>query len=115
MDISRFALPGGDPYMDFWIATLLPLYDAGGVFDEFRKVNEGRGLEGRKSGKASGRIERLAKNIQMRKFPERIRSMANVDSRVVISDDVLKFHVNDRREAFKERFEDRLTTLQSGL
>ncbi|MEA3249588.1 MAG: hypothetical protein U9Q03_04515 [Patescibacteria group bacterium] len=111
MDLSRYALPGGDPYMDFWIATLMPLYDAGGVFDEFRKVNEVGRSEGRKVGNGSGRIERLAKRIQMRKFPERIRAMANLDSRVVVSDDVLKFHVNDRRAVFRGRFREKLDSL----
>jgi len=140
MDLSRYALPGGDPYMDYWIATLLPLYDAGGVFEEFREVNgENSGKSGR-SGKSSpsltpspasrgrdgvgvvpsaptlsegkrGRIESLARAIQMRKFPERIRAMANLDSRVVISDDVLKFHVNDRRADYKEKFREKMCAL----
>jgi len=140
MDLSRYALPGGDPYMDYWIATLLPLYDAGGVFEKFRAVNGGRRDRRGKSifqddSSASaasfasvpsvpsvpsaptlseggrGRIEAIARIIQMRKFPERIRGMANLDSRVVISDDVLKFHVNDRRAAYKEKFRERLDAL----
>lgn len=114
MDISRFALPDSDPYMDFWMATLLPLYDAGGVFEQFRKINGGgRPEDGRRD--RPGRLERLAKRVQMRKFPQRIRNMANLDSRVVISDDVLKFHVNDRREAYRDRFRERLESLTTRL
>lgn len=103
LDLSRFSLEGHDPYMDYWIATLLPLYDAGGVFERFRSVNSGESRDSGESKKPSGSIERFAKHIQMRKFPESIRAIANMDSRVVISDEVLKFHVNDRRESYREQ------------
>ncbi len=128
MDLSRLALEDGDPYMDYWIATLLPLYDAGGVYAGFRDANSkegsnteqytvrrGKAAPSCPSGVRSSRIERLAKRIQMRKFPGRIRAMANLDSRVVVSDDTLKFHVNDRREAYRSRFLDRIASLGPNL
>ena len=49
-------------------------------------------------------LERQMKKIQWRNFPEAIRQMANTDTRVVATDSVLKFHVDDRRESFKEKY-----------
>src|SRR5688572_17855600 len=38
-DLSRCALAPEDTYLRYWIATLLPLYDAGGAYDRFVGAN----------------------------------------------------------------------------
>src|SRR5688572_22802363 len=114
-DVSRYALAPDDTYLLYWMATLVPLYDAGGAFGRFiaenawvrQRLPGTSSLAGRaiKSGApawtrpllpllraAEGPLRRL----QTKMFPEEIRAMANKDSRVVVTDDVLKFHVNDR-------------------
>ncbi|MFH1047442.1 MAG: hypothetical protein V1738_04020 [Patescibacteria group bacterium] len=119
LDMSRYQCGDDDPYMRFWIETVVPLHDAGGVFDHFRRLNGWRyrsskttTIEVEKAGfRTSGRIDRIAKRLQLARFPNRIRQMANLDSRVLISDDILKFHVNDRRELYRDRFRERLETI----
>ena len=100
-DLSRLELPDDDPYMRMWLATLRCLSFSTLQSDcHYPMVLR------------TGRfVEKIAKRIQMKKFPEQIRKMANLDSRVVISDDILKFHVNDRREFFRDEYYKRLAVL----
>lgn len=131
LDISRLALPGGDVYLPYWIASLVSVYDAGGVLDSFFAANDWikrhlPGVYGPESGSRrslppprwnswllpllrSG--ERAACRFQERRFPRDIAALANRDSRVVTSAAILKFHVNDRRAVFQKSFEERCRTL----
>jgi predicted nucleotidyltransferase len=132
LDMSVLAA-GDDPYLHYWLATLVPVYDAGGVMDALFCANAwvSRRLPGfrpRRSGgersvppaprwtaallPAVAALERPARSLQERMFPKRIREMANRDSRVVISDGVLKFHVNDRREKYGRLFREGLKSMR---
>lgn len=127
LDLSGLALRPEDTYLRYWIATLVPLYDAGGVMDAFRAANswiEDRlpAVAKRRSSEeakdttplrlsASPLLERWAKRFQQKRFPADIQTMANKDSRVVIADDILKFHTNDRRAYFEGRFREKLREL----
>lgn len=128
LDIGRLALPGGDTYLHYWIAGLYPIYDAGGIMEKFFAANSWirRRLPAATPVRVSPlrlvppaprasraflaplrAFEPAAKRLQRAGFPEKIRAMANLDSRVVITDDILKFHVNDRRADFEKRFQER--------
>lgn len=129
LDISRLALAPEDTYLRYWIASLVPLYDAGGVMEAFVAANGWIGDRLPEVGRATGRkadsldrsfrsrpsalrpFEHWAKRRQMKRFPEELRTMANMDSRVVVSDDILKFHVNDRRAYYEGRFRAKLNEL----
>ena len=126
LDFSALRLEGGDPYLAYWVRSLVPVLDRGGVFDRIvtengwaREVlpNVDRARrppltpppyeEGERNGWArlsvTPTLDRLAKAIQLRRFPPKIRALMNVDSRVVVNDRTLKFHENDRREEYRER------------
>ncbi len=49
-------------------------------------------------------MEVLARRIQQRAWPASIRAAMNKDTRVVINDHVLKFHVDDGRVAYREAY-----------
>jgi len=117
LNLEALALAPKDPYLAYWIASVLPLFDRDGVFSAFQKANtwvnktlsnaytrEAIG-EDRKTRQASEWFERCASRLQRRAFPETITQMANRDSRVVVSDAMLKFHANDRREQFRDRYQ----------
>ncbi|MBU0624805.1 hypothetical protein KKF05_00500 [Patescibacteria group bacterium] len=131
LNMSRLQCGEDDPYMRFWVETLQPLYDAGGLFEKFRQENE---WVTRQSSATDGLfenpamivvgsdqtrprsrswIEQLMRRLQLWHFPPAIKSLANLDSRVIISDDILKFHVNDRRELYRQIFRQRLAVLMS--
>lgn len=133
LDLSRVAAGPDDVYLRYWIASLVPIYDArgdaGGVFADF--LEENAWVADRVPGALAARrdradapprwiaaflpllrrLEPAAKRLQMRRFPREIRGLANLDSRVVVSDDMLKFHVTDRREEYARRFRERLDDL----
>jgi len=128
LDFSSLRLEGGDPYLAYWMRSLVPVLDRGGVFDQVITDNEwvddlipnarlprrppltpppheeGKRNGGRPSSVATI-LERLAKAIQLRRFPPKIRAIMNVDSRVVVSDHMLKFHENDRRAEYRTRMQ----------
>ncbi len=133
LDVSRFALPGGDTYLAYWSASLVPIYDPDGVMDAFRARNAWMRdvLPGTRTDRATPSVrqvpaprirmtfllpflrtlEPLAKRVQAARFPSVIAKLMNRDTRVVVNDDVLKFHVNDRREEFERAFRSRLAAL----
>ena len=127
LDLARLALEPDDPYLRYWISSLVPLYDAGGVFEAFLAAN--RWVVDRLPGFAAPqaghrrrvrswpfvplmppmrRLEGLARRWQLRHFPDSIRRTANLSSDVVVSDDILKFHVRDERRRIAREFEEKL-------
>ncbi len=48
--------------------------------------------------------EKLWRALQWKYFPQTLRDKANMDTHVMISDERLKFHVGDGREAMQERY-----------
>lgn len=102
-----------DPYLAVWERSLVPLVDHSGVFDEL----EGRNVWTRDALPNANRVrpahsfrprvrghfpslpfaESRAEALQRSYFPESLRSRMNVDTCVVVTDRVLKFHDNDRR------------------
>jgi len=42
-------------------------------------------------------LEKYLKNIQYKLFPQTLNNLANMDTRVILNDSMLKFHSNDRR------------------
>jgi hypothetical protein len=49
-------------------------------------------------------FSKIVENFQKAKFPNAIKELVNTDTRVVVSDGILKFHVNDRRIEHLEEF-----------
>ena len=127
-DLSSHCLPDDDPYFRYWFLSLLPLFDDG-VGTDFWNANS---LLRAKHPCATQWIlppdlavsvpylrvsvprfaERYAKQFQERWFPEPIRSRKNLDTSVLISDDVLKFHTEDRRSMYREAYQKRLDILE---
>ncbi len=135
LDFSSLRLDGGDPYLAYWTRSLVPVFDRGGVFD--RLSNENRWarevlpnarpsrrpspslssplLRSRRSWGRSfvaATLDRLAKSIQLRRFPQKIRDRMNVDSHVIVNDRMLKFHENDRRAEYRDKLNDLCDSLE---
>lgn len=67
------------------------------------------------SGWLGSRLERLAKKIQTWKMEKNVRSLQHEpDTRVVVSDKMLKFHENDRRAMYRERWKETIARYAKG-
>ena len=119
-----------DPYFYYWLSFLIPLYAESGYYQHFWEQNKWlieklpntsnlgldyawnvrdnlffkairRMLRGLIFSKCGAKLEAIFKKIQLRKMATNVSSLAKEsDTRVIISDSVLKFHENDRREQF---------------
>lgn len=135
LDFSKLKL-ADDPYFRYWLAGLYPICDNDGVYGRLIAANawltqelpnwtpkqtvRWRRVGGKRSAMSSKLFdalfawsEGLAKSIQLKVMSPELKRLANQDTRVVVNDLVLKFHANDRREEYRQRFEDRLKELSA--
>lgn len=121
LNLGALRLSGADDiHFAYWVATLRPLEDPNGMYAKLwashawlRDIlpNAWPRCHGAYHGTGTFRgslslIESRARRIQETRFPPAIRNLANRDTRVVVSNDVLKFHTNDRREEYRKRWTD---------
>lgn len=128
LDLSVVALPAPkDVYLSYWAATLAPVYDP--TDTELRLLDSNRALFPNERTNTLRRLpsatvfgaqalpfrllftpaywltkllQPLLKRWQYRRFPAAIIEASKAaDHGVVISDAMLKFHTNDRREAYR--------------
>ncbi|MBN1325561.1 hypothetical protein JW977_01075 [Candidatus Falkowbacteria bacterium] len=135
MDFSNLPIVAEDIYLTFWLATLWPIYVRENFCQKFLEKNVwlkkylphfmpikigyryrvddtswSKFIYGAKELIAGGFIgnflEKITKKIQLKKMSQRKKDMAVVgNSKVIISDIMLKFHENDRRLEYLQKFE----------
>jgi hypothetical protein len=135
MDFSKLPIAAEDVYLTFWLATLWPIYVRDNFYQKFLDKNIWlkKYLPNFKPIKISYRyrvddkdfnkfiyqvrefifggffgdiLEKFFKKIQQKKMSQRKKDLAVVgDSKVIISDTMLKFHENDRRLQYLQEFE----------
>jgi len=125
--LEHLRFPEGDHEFTFWLKSLVPLYDRG---EEFRVLTHANPWANHALPNVSSRyvhplhqsssclpagkapvptlppLEPLYRSIQRKRFPLAIRQLENKDSRVVINDQLLKFHVTDRRAEFEKTYQE---------
>jgi hypothetical protein len=125
LNIEVFKNSNHDIYLAYWVATLFPLSGSKKFFEKFWSKNLWVKNYLPNSVFSSGSVFRKLKGplrfvlffefflkffnffpkiLQKAIFPNDIKNMANKDSRVVISDGALKFHTNDRRAFYTQKF-----------
>ncbi len=131
LDFRGLALAPRDPYLTRWIASMVPLYDPDGLIEALWDANPWvmetlpharpsfvsgerriRGVESGEIGESRPSVwESLARGVQMIHFPTSISRIMNLDHRVLVTDDLLKFHENDRRHEYREAYDARCRAL----
>ena len=114
-----------DMYLIYWISQVFPVYDQG-YYEKFLSANSwiNKYIPNVFDVKPSLRrkvydikafryifrpffslfSENFCRHYQLKVLPENLKKMANKDTRVVVNDQMLKFHDNDGREKFKKMF-----------
>ena len=130
LEMDSLRLKEGDHYFTFWAKSMVPLFDRNDQMKLFSESNAWANtlLPNTKQRRVhhlhrsrrvpaiirhTGLLESFYESIQQKRFPQSIRDLANKDSRVVITGDMLKFHDNDRRAEFEKMYQDRVK--QMGL
>ena len=128
LDLTSHQLAQDDPYFRYWFLSLLPLYDDG-VSHQLWEANanirsvhplarpwiappdfrvrswrDGAPRLRRALLLVTGWFEPLARALQSRWFPKQIKERMNRDTTVMVSDQVLKFHVTDARAEYREKY-----------
>lgn len=126
-----------DIYFLYWLSQMSPLYDRGGVAAKLwesnkwaqsalpaafqrgvsprRAVSDSRTARAHKAfweralaGSFGALVERWSRKLQHTVMPQQLRDLAGTDdTRVVLSDHMLKLHNNDRRELYRTMWEER--------
>ena len=129
LDLSSHLLEGDDPYFRFWFLSLLPLYDDGVSLDLWRA--NGAILSQHPHARPWIVSDALRVERPMIRFPmlpwfepaarwlhgylisHVLKSMMNTDTRVIVNEHVLKFHADDGRAMYRDRY--RQTLKKYGL
>jgi hypothetical protein len=111
-----------DYYMSFWIKSIVPILDREDWFGEVDRLNKwsSKHLPNARNRAQHHRhhafkflslpiqnsfFEPILRRLQHNRLPAELRDMANLDTRVIITSEMLKFHNNDRRAEFRDSFE----------
>ncbi|MDP3964681.1 MAG: hypothetical protein Q8Q20_03440 [bacterium] len=139
LDLSPLRVTNPDIYLAHWVTQVWPLYDPEGLYNKFWESNiwvremfpnagpiiPSRRRSARKrfwgqswaeklhAGGVGDRLERVFENYQMKILPDSLRGLANRDTRVVLSDTMLKFHDNDRRTQYQNAWQERLRRFEA--
>jgi len=124
LNLESLATGSPDIYLIYWVAQLQPLFDRGGIYQKFWQANAWikkflpnifpkDGADKVSKGRLNkiGLGEKFFRWLQLKMLPKNLKEMANRDSRVVITDKILKFHANDRREEYKKMWEEKIAEL----
>lgn len=120
-----------DIYLKYWLTQVYPVCD-NGIYQKFLSVNDWikndipnffpvqptlrRQLKPGRF-KLIFRLifsilsENYCKNYQWKILPENLRKIVNKDTRVVMNNQVLKFHDNDAREFYRDSFHEKIRKL----
>jgi hypothetical protein len=112
-----------DYYFYYWLVGLYPLYDKNAY--HYFLINNNQWLKkylpnidlflinqvyapkvkDKKSGnKIFNFLEKIMANLQIKIMPKNLKEKANIDSKVVIKEGILKLYLIDRREEFQARY-----------
>ncbi len=126
--LETLSLPE-DIYLPYWVVQVMPILDEG-VYHRFLEANRWTRQyvpfaipvqPPRRRRVPPPRLaqrlieviaffipERVFRSYQQRVMPERLRHLANQDTRVVVNDSMLKFHDTDRRQQYLDAWRRRV-------
>lgn len=117
LDMENYKIAENDPYLSFWTRSLIPVYGDSKTWEMWKNENRWSNKDlpvaqwrigsNRLRTKSNNKLripflESFAELIQRKRLPLELRERANTDSCVIITNNVLKFHKNDRRKEIRD-------------
>lgn len=136
LNIENININSKDIYTPYWVAQLMPVYDPDGLYAKF--IEENKWYLKHLPNAYPNQFSKAVKETKLCKFWEKIignifsppwinywldplyrrfqytiidhnmKSLVNVDTRVIVNERMLKFHSNDRREIFYRAWQNRV-------
>lgn len=137
LDLSELRQGGeADKYLEYWLLGLNPIYSKDNTFEMLFKANrkiidnfpnyyEQKISSKRKMNKQIsgfyelnwelffGKLESLVKNIQIKIMPAELKSIASQGVGVILGDNVIKLHLNDKREEFRKKYNEKISKIKN--
>jgi hypothetical protein len=134
LEIGNWKL-SSDIYFIYWLASLAVIYDIESTAKRFFEKNgwiknylpnwkPGELPRRFQAGSAAylkvfkifisifGMMEKTLRSIQFKLLPPSVKCQMNQDSRIVVNDNMLKFHINDRREEYRALYINKVNSLR---
>ncbi len=123
-----------DIYFIYWLVSLVSIYNIGSTYENLIKANSwlkeylpnwqpvkmgrrrqaGQGLSKIYHDIVDlllGGLEQSVKRWQLKKMPDNLKNIMNKDTRVIVNNKVLKLHIKDRREEYREKYLQKMNKL----
>lgn len=130
LNLERYRLDANDIHFLFWTVQMYPLYDPHRLFECYTKENAWVEkmftnvpwlasipqrtiklpwfFQQKKRLLTILPLESFFRQLQLRILPKKLRTMANTDTRVVLSNAILKLHDNDSRVEYQHRWKEKV-------
>lgn len=146
LDIESSRMGNEDIYYPYWISNLVPVYNPDGLYEKFLKANHwykkylpntypNQFSKEVKATILSNLFNHVAsfifnppfirrwsynfyRRLQIRIIDKNLKALINIDTRVIVNEQMLKFYSNDNREFFAKQWKERvrkLTTAHGGI
>lgn len=126
LNLDNLQIVDGDPYFFFWLRSLVLLYNKDKVYEKFLVANclplseiSGQSLDSVTAGKQKttgpnkilNYFERAAKKVQLIVMSPALKKAINNSIGVVISDNILKLYIHDKRLEYAEKYANRISQI----
>ena len=131
--LNQLKIDKHDHYFTHWLANLYPIYSCNQAYEKLIGANawlhhqlpNWKPIKTNPKYKIDHQVEfandiphppkfeKRLKSFQINKFPQEIKIQSNQNTNVIINDNVLKFHTNDRRIQYNNSFSDSWNTLKN--
>jgi len=113
LNLDNLMLPDGDPYFNYWLQTLVLLYNKDSVYEKFLVANrlapdssivDMKNIVYAPKNIILDQLELLLKKIQLIIMSPALKQAMNNSAGVVVNDQVLKLYLRDNRQEYAEKY-----------
>lgn len=141
LDIENSRMGADDIYYPYWVANLIPVYNPDNLYEKFLQANDWykKCLPNAYANQFAKEVHpnifsklinyiisfifhppflrrvvyNFYRTLQVRIIDKNLKSLINIDTRVIVNERMLKFYSNDNRETFAKQWRDRIHQLEA--